>query len=283
MGMKKFGRSEIGAYGVIAAGTFLMAAGINLIYEPMSMVTGGFSGAGILLRAFVPVPLWAVTLALNIPLFLIAGRIWGREYVKKTAFATLCLSLGLAVLPEGPVAYGDYLMAAILGGALNGTGLRLVFGRGASTGGTDLMAVILQHFCPACGYPALLGMLDGVIVVLGMAVFGIQIGLYSIVAVFVTSKVMDRLIEGLKFAKFLYIISDFPGQIADAIMGEIGRGVTALNGRGMYSGREKKVLVCAVTRKESARVLRLVREQDKGAFVVISDAREVMGEGFGGK
>ncbi len=278
--MRGNGRNEASAYGVIAAGTFLMALGINLIYEPMSMVTGGFSGAGILLRAFIPVPLWAVTLVLNIPLFLIAGRLWGREYVRKTVFATLCLSLFLAVLPAASRDYGDYLMAALLGGALNGVGLGLVFGRGASTGGTDLMAVILQYFLPSYKYPALLGILDGVIVILGMAVFGIRIGLYSIVAVFITSKVMDRLIEGLKFAKFLYIISDCPGRIADAIMEEIGRGVTSLDGRGMYSGRDKKVLICAVSRKESVQVLRLVREQDRGAFVVISDAREVMGEGF---
>ena len=114
----------------------------------------------------------------------------------------------------------------------------------------------------------------------GMLIFGIRIGLYSIVAVFVTSRVMDRILEGLKFAKLLYIISEIPEVIASSVMEELGRGVTALDGKGMYSGNGKIVLMCAVSRKETVSILRLVKNLDPAAFVIVSDVREVRGEGF---
>ena len=257
-----------------------MATGTNLVYEPMSMVTGGFAGIGIILQEFFSLPLWLVTAVLNIPLFLVAARKFGMVFVGKTLYAAVCFSLALAVVPQLPVTNEDYLMAALLGGALNGAGLGLVFGRGASTGGSDLLSTLLHLLFPATSTAGILAFVDGAIVAVGMLVFGIRIGLYSIVAVFVTSRLMDRILEGLKFAKLLYIISDSPDSISSAVMKRFQRGVTALEGRGMYSGSRKNVLMCAVSRKETPAVIRLVKEMDGNAFVIISDVREIMGEGF---
>ncbi len=273
--------NKASAYGMIAIGTFSMALGINLIYQPMSMVTGGFTGIGILIQHFLPIPLWVVTFVLNVPLFLLAGTMFGWHYVRKTVFASLCLTAFLAVIPQYPIHHQDYLMAAVSGGALNGVGLGFVFRRGASTGGTDLLSTILQKWFPAMNNAALLGVIDGVLVVFGMIVFGIRIGLYSIVAVAVTSKLMDRMIEGMKFAKLLYIVSDYADEVAEEILREMNRGVTSLSGRGMYSSHEKNVLMCAVSRKELVKIRRLVKTIDKQAFIIISDVREIMGEGFG--
>lgn len=269
-----------GSYALITVGTFCMALGTNMVYQPMSMVTGGFSGIGIILRHFIPVPLWLVTVTLNLPLFALAAKRFGIAFVGKTIYATLCFSLALGLVPEIPAAHEDYLMAALLGGALNGTGLALVIGRGASTGGSDLLSTLLKGVFPAAGTANILAVLDGIIVAGGMIVFGIRIGLYSIVAVFVTSRVMDAILEGLKYAKMLYIISEKPEIIAGAVLEKLERGVTALEGKGMYSGNGKEVLMCAVSRKEAVTVLGLVKEMDPAAFVIVSDVREVMGEGF---
>lgn len=277
--IKKY-RKTISSYALITLGTILMSAGINMIYEPMSMVTGGFAGIGIILQEFFPIPLWVVTLGLNVPLFIVAAKKLGFAFVKKTLYAAICYSLALALVPRLTVTDEDYLMAALMGGSLTGSGLALVFRQSASTGGSDLLGTILKYYIPSISTATFLAVIDGVIVLAGMVVFGVKIGLYSIVAVFITSKLLDSILDGLKFAKMLYIISDSPEQIARGVMEQIGRGVTALEGEGMYSGNDKKVLMCAVSRKEAVSVLKLVREADRRAFVIVSDAREVMGEGF---
>lgn len=278
--MKNTWKETTGSYAVIAIGTFFMAVGTNVVYEPMSMVTGGFSGIGIILRHFVPVPLWVVTMVLNLPLFILAARKYGMAFVQKTIYATACFSLALALVPELPVAHEDYLMAALLGGTLNGTGLALVIGRRASTGGTDLLSTLLGEWFPGTSTAGILAVVDGTIVAVGMLVFGIRLALYSIVAVYITSRVMDRILDGLKFAKMLYIISGMPETIAEAVIKELERGVTALKGKGMYSGNDREVLMCAVSRKEAVVILQMVKRLDPDAFVIVSDVREVRGEGF---
>lgn len=271
----------LSSYGIIAIGTFLMAMGTNLVYEPMSMVTGGFSGIGIVLQKFISVPLWSVTFVLNIPLFVWAFRRRDGEFIKKTAFATLFFSFMLALIPQPAAKDADYLMAALVGGALHGGGLGLVFLQGASTGGTDLLGTLLKKYFPSVSSGTLIGIIDGMIVIAGVLVFGLRAGLYAIVAVCISSRLMDRILDGLHFAKMLYIISDRPEQIGQGILQEIGRGVTSIDGKGMYSGKDKQVLMCAVSRKEAVAVVKYVKETDENAFVIITDAREVLGEGFG--
>ena len=258
-----------------------MALGTNFIYEPLSMVTGGFSGVGIILHALFGIPIWSVMLILNVPLFLLAKKRHGRVFLVQSLYAMLSFSLWLAVLPVISVADKDYVMAALLGGALQGTGLGLVFSTGSTTGGTDLLSNLLHPLFPIVRIPNLLGIIDGIIVVAGMVLFGIRTALYAMVAVFVTSKIMDGVTAGMRYAKVLYVISDESQQIAQLVMEKLQRGVTALKGSGMYSGKEKQVLMCVISRREAVALVKLIKEVDERDFVIIADAREVMGEGFG--
>lgn len=277
---------EFVSYLLVTAGTFLMATGINIIYEPLSMVTGGFSGIGIILKKLteagggLAIPVGLTNIILNVPLFIAAFRLKGGRFIKKTLYAAVCFSVALFLIPSYEIANEDYLMGAVLGGALNGVGIGLVFSQNASTGGSDLLCTLLGRWWPGFSISELLIFIDGIIVLVGMGVFGMQTGLYAIVAVFITGKVSDALLDGLKFAKMAYIISDMPQDISTCIMERLDRGVTGLNGQGMYSGASKNVLMCVVSKKEVVRLIEIVRMVDEHAFVIVSDAKEVLGEGF---
>ncbi len=278
--------SEFVSYLLVTVGTFFMAAATNVIYEPLSMVTGGFSGIGIILKkvfeqaAGVSIPIWLTTTLLNIPLFLIAMKIRGAKFIRKTLYAAACFSVALLVVPTFEVTNEDYLMAAVLGGVLSGTGIGLVFSQNASTGGSDLMSSLLNRWFPGFSISELLIFIDGIIVLAGIGIFGMNTGLYSIVAVFVMGKVSDALLDGLKFAKMAYIISDHPAVISEGIMNNLRRGVTGLEGKGMYSGNEKNVLMCVVSKKEIVKLIEIVKTADERTFVIVTDAKEVLGEGF---
>ena len=155
-----------------------------------------------------------------------------------------------------------------------------MFLAGSSTGGTDLLSTLLHPLFPMMRLANIIGIVDGIIVVAGMLVFGVRTALYSIVAVFVTSKVMDGVTSGMRYAKIMYIISDRSAEIAEIILHQFERGVTALRGNGMYSGKEKQILMCVVSRREAVSMVKYVKEADERAFVIVADAREVLGEGF---
>ena len=272
-------------YLISVLGVFLMALGINLVYEPLSMVTGGFSGIAILIRKLTVdfrggIPVGLTTLLLNIPLFLWGWKQKGLSYVKDTMIIAGLFSLFLSIIPTIEVTDTDYFMAAVAGGALNGIGLALVFSQGMSTGGSDLLSSLLQSRIPYFSVARILLFIDGGIVAIGMGAFGIQIGLYSIIAVFVTTKVMDGILEGLKYAKMVYIISGKEEEIAKHVLDKMHRGVTGMDIEGMYSGTRKRMLLCVVSRKEVIALTKIVEELDSEAFVIVADVREVKGEGF---
>lgn len=280
------GNSEFVSYLLVTAGTFLMAAGTNMIYEPLSMVTGGFSGIGIVIKKMMEthlefaVPVGLTNILLNIPLFIIAMKLKGSRFIRKTLYAAACFSVALLLIPSLEVVYEDYLMAAVLGGALHGVGIGIVFSQNASTGGSDLLCTLLNRWFPGFSISELLIVVDGIIVLVGMGTFGIRTGLYSVVAVFITGRISDALLDGLKFAKIAYIISDAPYAISESIMKRLDRGVTGLSGKGMYSGTDKNILMCAVSKKEVVRLIQIIKAVDEKAFVIVSDAKEVLGEGF---
>ena len=220
-------------YLMIIVGTALMATAINSVFDMSGMVTGGFSGIAILVKEWtegvVPggIPLWITNLSLNIPLFLIGMKLSGFQFVKRALVGEICLSFWLAVLPAFDIAGNDLLLAAVYGGVIQGIGIGLVFlGRG-TTGGTDMMAALLQR----------------------------KLRHYSII----TSK---------------------PDEISREIMDKLDRGVTGVHGKGMYSGQDKLLLYCVVGRKEIVALKELVDHIDPDAFVIVSDVREVHGEGF---
>lgn len=273
-------------YLLLTAGTFFMAVGINVIYEPLSMVTGGFSGIGILVKELTQTARWSgipvgmTTLLLNIPLFIWGYSQKGKVFVKKTVYAASCFSFFLLIIPTFDIVKQDYLMAALVGGLLNGTGIGLVFSQGASTGGSDLLSVLTAKILPGLSASERLILIDTLIVAAGVFIFGLEIGLYAVVAVFVTGKVSNAILDGLKFAKIAYIISDHPEEISEHILRELGRGLTGLEGQGMYSEKHKMVLMCVVSKKEAVLLKDIVKNADNEAFLILSEAKEVLGEGF---
>ena len=273
-------------YLLLTAGTFFMAVGINVIYEPLSMVTGGFSGIGILVKKLTQTARWSgipvgmTTLLLNIPLFIWGYSQKGKVFVKKTVYAASCFSFFLLIIPTFDIVKQDYLMAALVGGLLNGTGIGLVFSQGASTGGSDLLSVLTAKILPGLSASERLILIDTLIVAAGVFIFGLEIGLYAVVAVFVTGKVSNAILDGLKFAKIAYIISDHPEEISEHILRELGRGLTGLEGQGMYSEKHKMVLMCVVSKKEAVLLKDIVKNADNEAFLILSVGKDVLGEGF---
>lgn len=279
-------RTLIRNYLLIIIGTALMAFAIASVLEPASLVTGGFSGIAIIVKQYtghlIPggVPLSVTNLVLNIPVFLIAIRLKGLRYLIHTLFATVMLSFWLSVLPVVPLAGNDLLLASLYGGILMGAGIGLVFVTGATTGGTDLIAALVQHFLRHYSISNILWVIDTAVVLVGVYLYGIQITLYAIIAIYLTSKISDGIIDGLKFSKAAFIITEKPEALAALVMEELGRGVTGISATGMYSGDSKNMLLCVVSKKEIVRLKELAKSCDPNAFVIVTDVREVLGEGF---
>lgn len=273
-------------YVVITLGTILLAIAVNVVFEPMDLVTGGVTGLAIVIKYWTEplfqggVPLWLTNALINIPLFIFAVIIFGRRYIAKTLYATVCLTVALYIVPNDIVWIQDYFLASIFGGVLMGAGLGLIFFYQCTTGGTDLFSSLIQRKMKHYSVPQILMVVDSSIVLLGAVVFGINKALYAVIAVYLTSKIMDDFLEGVKFAKLTYIISDHHEAIAQAVLHDINRGATGISVQGMYSSEAKKMLLCVVPKKEISGIIDRVAQIDPDAFVIVSDVREVLGEGF---
>ena len=272
-------------YLFIFMGTGIMALAIQCIFEPIGLVTGGFSGIAIIIRKMTAgiveggVPLWLTNLALNVPVF-IALIIKGRKFLGRTVIGTVLLSFWLYVIPQVDLTQGDYMLSAVFGGVITGIGIGFVLLAKATTGGTDMVSALIQKYVRHYSVVQILQVIDGMVVLAGLYVFGLKPALYAIVAIFITSKVSDALMEGMKYSKAAFIITDYYKEIADAIMTQLDRGLTGLDATGMYSGDKKTVLYCVVSKKEIVELKDIVAKIDPKAFVIVTDAREVFGEGF---
>ncbi len=274
-------RSVFKEYFLIILGSFVMGYAIKNILDPVNLVTGGVSGFAVIFNGLWSVPLWITNTALNIPLFIITYIIKGKNFMIKTIVATTALSVALAVIPEHSIINdGDILLPAIFGGIVMGVGTGLVFMNRATTGGTDMMAADIQHFMRHKSVAQILMVLDGMVVLLGAGIFGINKALYAVISVFLVTAISDMIIDGLKFGKVLYIISDKSTEIADRIMAEMERGVTAIKAKGMYTGNDKQMLYVVVQSREVPQVKDIIYEVDRDAFLILSNATEVVGEGF---
>lgn len=270
----------------ILIGTLCMAMAVNFVYEPMHMVTGGVSGTAIIIKGLsmnwsdFEIPVWMTNILLNIPIFLWGYFVRGKRYLRVTFVANLLFTLFLFCIPVIPIRQKDYFLAALYGGILNGTGLGLVFSTGYSTGGTDLLSSILHKYMPQVPIARILFCLDAAVIAAGIFTFGSHSAAYAVFAVFLSSKVMDLILTGVRAGKQIWIISEEYQKIGSQILEELHRGVTSLDGRGVYSNRKKNVLVCLASAREIARILQIVEKNDDNAFVFIQDVKKIMGEGF---
>ena len=267
-------------------GTVIIALAVKCVFEPLDMVTGGFSGLAILIKEMTShlvkggIPLGVTSFVLNVPIFIWAFVKKGKEFAGKSFVAMILLSFWLAVIPAWDLSQQDLLIGCLFGGGLMGFGVGLVLRAHCTTGGTDMLAALLHIRLKQYSLIQIMQVIDAAIVIVGMYVFGMHKALYAIIAVYLVTKVSDGLIEGLKFSKAAYIITGKPDEISNMIINDLDRGVTGINAKGMYSGQDKLMLFCVVNKKEIVMLKEKVDEIDPAAFVIVTDAREVHGEGF---
>lgn len=273
-------------YLYIVIGCLLVAISYNIVYEPMEMVVGGVTGLGVVIKSLTGylidggVPLWLTNIVINIPLFVMAIFVKGKDFGGRSLFATFTLSVALYATQGLPVLTDQLLLGSVFGAVIAGAGLGMVFSAFSTTGGTDLAASLLQHIFKHISVARLMMALDGMIIIFAVFVFGIEKSLYAIISAYVTAKVIDAILDGLHFSKLAFIISDHYKEIADTVIGELDRGITGLSGEGMYTSNTKNVLFCVVSKREIVQVKEMVRQIDKNAFIIVTDVREVLGEGF---
>lgn len=282
--MKKHGKFY--EYIMIIIGTGVLAFAIACFYDPIGLVTGGVTGLAIVIKSVTEgfieggIPLWVTNLAFNVPMFILAYFLKGTKFIGKSFFGAMMLSAWLAVIPQINLAGDDMLLSAIFGGVFAGAGMGLVFRTGTTTGGTDLVAALIQLKFRHVSIVKLLQTIDALVIVLGMFVFGIQPTMYAIIAIVVTTNISDMVLEGTNYSKAAYIITNEHEKVASRIMKELDRGVTGLHAKGMYTNEEKCMLYCIVSQKEIVVLKDIVNEIDPKAFVIVSEVREVLGEGF---
>ena len=275
------------SYIMVIIGTGILAISIQNSYDTIGLVTGGFTGLGIVIKsasaAIIPggIPLWLTNVVLNVPVFVLSFIIMGHKFVGRTLFGTAMLSVWLYIIPPIDLANGDMLIASVFGAVFSGAGMGIILRGHATTGGTEMVACLIKKkLIKHYSVVQIMQVLDGIIVCLGLFQYGLRATMYAMIAIFVTTKVSDAILEGFKYSKAAYIITDHHKAIADRIMAEIDRGVTGISAKGMYTGRDKLVLYCVVSRREIVQVEEIVADIDPDAFVIVSDVREVLGEGF---
>lgn len=276
-------RKTLKSYAVITAGSLLFALAFDWFFAPNQVAMGGITGAAQVINALVPaLPVGVLTIVLNVPLFLAGWRLIGFHLLASSLFSMAVSSAAIDLIAlawEFPPM--DPMLASLCGGALLGLGLGLVFSQGATTGGTDIVARLLKLKFPWLPMGQLILIPDGIVLAAAALAFGdVSAALYGAVALFVTARVMDTVLYGLDTCKTAYIISDNWQQIA-AVLLEQDRGVTILRGQGAYTGADKQVLLVAFRQRDIVQVRRTVHSLDPRAFMIVCNAHEVLGEGFG--
>ena len=272
-------RSRLFRLTLIVLGVAAMTVSYNMFLVPAQIAPGGVSGAATIVYYLTGLPIGAVSLAINLPLFLIGWKTGGRGFILRTLLATVLLSVLLDALPL-PTLTGDPLLNTLFGGAILGAGLGLVVVGDATTGGTDLAARMICQKIPHLSMAWTLFALDMLVIVAAAIAFSPEEALYALLTIFVSTKVMDFIIIGAKSARAFTVVSARAEEISRRVMTELERGVTCWKGRGMYSGSEVSVVYCVVSSREVPRVKHIILSEDPNAFIVITDAHEVGGEGF---
>ena len=268
-------------YFMVALGSFISGIAINTFLIPHHLFSGGISGVAMILYFLFNWPIGVQIIVLNIPIFYAAYRLLDREYVLCGIFGMLIFSVAtdatrfLATINL----VDDTLLAAIYGGVITGIGSGMIFRVNGSAGGTDTVATIMKKYYSL--NVGLVGFSINVFLMLVAALlFGVKPAMYTLLSFYVGSRVTDAVIEGLNRKKTILIISEMNVEIADAIMDEVGRGATFLEGTGAFTGQDKRVLFVVVTLTQIAKIKFIIEKMDPHAFMIVQDAAEVLGHGF---
>lgn len=267
---------------IIAAGTALFSAALTVFLIPSDISPGGVTGLATIISSLTRLPAGVLTLALNLPLFIWGWLKIGSKFIVKTIAATTVMSVWIDLFTAVLPAYrGDRLLASLYGGFMCGIGLALIFLRGSSTGGTDIAAKIISARFPRFSIGKMVMMLDAVVILCAAVAYrSFETALYTTLTIFISSKAIDGIVYGADKGKLVFIVTSRPDEIKQALYSSIRRGVTVISARGGYSGSSNSVLMCAVRINEAARLHRAVSECDKSAFMIMTEAGEISGEGF---
>lgn len=282
--MPKYNSVTIKNYFYLTLGAFLTAIALNVFLTPASLAPGGASGIATVLYKSANIPMYFTVLAVNAVLLLLGYKNLGKRVLFKTIYATVIMSFFIRLTENLGKIDNDFVLSAVMGGALMGAGTGLTVAGGGSTGGTDLAAILLNNLFGTITIAKLIMIIDFFVIVLSGIVFkNYQIMLYSAISLYISAKIADNIIEGVNFAVLVFIITDRGGQIGQALLNKLHHGVTSIESKGMYSNCSRSVLMCAVRRNEFVRLKQIVTNTDKNAFIILTDARNVLGEGFGDK
>lgn len=267
----------------LVVGCISMAVGINTFLKPHTIAPGGLSGLSVVLNKVTGISVSTMMLLIGVPLVIFAFKILGAKNSVKTLIGTILFSLIVNI--TSPLANlgatNDLLLSSISGAILLGIGIGIMFRVDASTGGTDLIALILSKKFPGIKPTKFMICLDAFVVISsGIASQNIEIALYSAIALYVVVKVADAIMEGFDYSKAFFIISNHADDIKSVITRELDRGLTILDGRGGYTNEEKQVLLVVVSKNQEVYLKKLVKTADPSAFIIVSNVHEVLGEGF---
>lgn len=265
----------------IAIGAILMSIGISQFLLPNKLSTGGFSGIATIAFYLFKWPMGRTILLLNIPCFVFAFIRIGKEFVIKSIIGTMLLSFFIDFFEKYSAWTNDRVLACIYGGVLIGIGTAIILRSNGSTGGSDLVSVVIKSFNTKLSTSNIIVIFDVIVITLNVIAFKeLEIGLYSAIAIFIMGKMIDIVFEGIGFSKMIFIISDKYDEISKKIGENIKRGTTGIYSKGMYTNKEKTMVMCIVSRGEVIEVRNIANEIDKSAFIVITNVREVFGNGF---
>lgn len=278
---KKTWKRRVLDYLMITVASFIYAVAVSLFLDPNSLAPGGVTGIAIILNRLSGLETGTWVLIINVPIIILGMWKFGLHFILSTLYCTAATSFFINLLATFGVATEDRLLAALVGGALMAVGIGLVFKAGATTGGTDIIVKLLRLRFPHLKTGSLFLITDAIIVTSSAFVFkDLDVALYAGLVVFINSVLLDVVLYGRDGAKLIFIISDAHASITKRLLEELDIGVTYISGTGAYSGKEKNVIMCVMKKQISAQAEVIVREEDPAAFMIVTSATEIFGEGY---
>jgi uncharacterized membrane-anchored protein YitT (DUF2179 family) len=285
--MKDLVKFTIKEYVLITFGSALTGLGLILFLTPAKIAAGGVSGLAVILFHLFRWDPGIMIFILSIPIFVLGIYVFGSRFGLKSLYGTIILSASVTLFGrligfEGILTEGDrldILLAALFGGILTGFGIGIVMKGGANTGGTDIIAQVIHHYT-RIPLGTALNIVDGIIIVLSGMAFTLEIAMFAFITLFATGQVINIITSGANYAKMAFIISDEYETIKPLLLHQMGLGATTIDSKGMYTDSSKKMIMMVVRNRKIAEVVNLVRSYDPDAFMIITSAQEVLGEGF---
>lgn len=262
-------------------GCSLYSIGVNCFAVPNEIAQSGMTGAAVIINYLFHTPVGITNFIINVPLLVLMFLFLGKKMLARTLWVTVILSVALDVFGFMPTYQGDMILASLFCGLLEGSGLGLIMVTGATSGGTDIIAKLINKRWPHLSVGTMVMVADAIIVITGMIVHrSIESGLYAIIVIFVSSRVIDSMIYGTGNGKMLMIVTEHADDVSHAIISTTKRGVSILPAKGAYTGKDKNILLCVARKNEISSIIKTVKSIDEKTFIIVSEANEILGQGF---